>query len=102
MDDHPALWVTVDHLPDRLAYRSLNDMLARRAKQAGVTPPHAHDFRRAFALSMLRAGTDVYTLAKLMGHSGITVLQRYLKQTDADTRLAHLRNSPVDGLDHLK
>ena len=58
--------------------------------------PFPHDFRRAFALAMLRNGTDVYTLAKLMGHEGITVLQRYLKQTYQDTEAAHRRAGPVD------
>jgi integrase/recombinase XerD len=61
-----------------------------------VDKPTPHDFRRAFALSMLRNGTDLYTLAKLMGHEGITVLQRYLKQTNQDTEIAHRRSGPVD------
>lgn len=64
--------------------------------EAGVKKPHLHDFRRAFALSMLRSGTDIFTLAKLMGHKGITVLQRYLKQTHQDTEEAHRRSSPVE------
>jgi site-specific recombinase XerD len=55
-----------------------------------------HDFRRAFALAVLRNGTDVYALAKLMGHDGITVLQLYLKQTYQDTYAAHQRADPVD------
>ena len=70
--------------------------MTRRAKQANVSPPALHDFRRAFALSMLRSGTDIFTLAKLMGHKGITVLQRYLKQTHQDTEEAHRRSSPVE------
>jgi len=45
---------------------------------------------------MLRNNTDVYTLAKLMGHEGITVLQRYLKQTYQDNEAAHRRAEPVD------
>ena len=71
-------------------------MLTRRAEEAGVEEPALHDFRRAFALSMLRNGTDIFTLAKLMGHEGITILQRYLKQTDQDTEEAHRRAGPVD------
>ncbi len=39
-----------------------------------------HDFRRAFALAMLRNGTDIYTSAKLMAKERILVRQRYLKQ----------------------
>jgi len=49
-----------------------------------------------FALALFRNGTDIFTLAKLMGHEGITVLQRYLKQTNVDTEEAHRRAGPVD------
>ena len=52
--------------------------------------------RLRVTLPMLRNETDVYTLAKLMGHEGITVLQRYLQQTYQDTELAHRRTEPVD------
>jgi len=81
---------------ERLGYDGLRGILTRRAQEAGVEEPALHDFRRAFALSMLRNGTDVFTLAKLMGHEGITVLQRYLKQTNLDTEEAHRRAGPVD------
>ena len=57
-----------------------------------------HAFRRAFALTMLREGVDIFTLAKLMGHSTIAVLQRYLKQTTEDVQAAHRRSGPVDRL----
>jgi hypothetical protein len=66
---------------ERLSYDGLLGILTRRAHEAGVEEPALHDFRRAFALSMLRNGTDIFTLAKMMGHEGISVLQRYLKQT---------------------
>lgn len=95
-DDSPALWVTHPRfVSDRLSYDGLREMLKRRSHEAGIEVPGVHDFRRAFALSMLRNGTDVFTLAKLMGHEGITVLQRYLKQTNEDTEAAHRRASPV-------
>jgi len=96
-DDKPALWVTHPRYgSDRLSYDGLREVLTRRAADAKVEQPSLHDFRRAFALAMLRNGTDVYTLAKLMGHEGITVLQRYLKQTYQDTEDAHRRAGPVD------
>jgi integrase/recombinase XerD len=98
-DDHPALWVVhPDWGPGRLAYSGLKMILKRAAKRAGIDKPALHDFRRGFALAMLRNGTDIFTLAKLMGHSGITVLQRYLAQTDQDAKEAHRRASPVDSL----
>jgi len=96
-DDCDALWVTQQRCgSERMHYEGLRDILARRANEACVKKPTLHDFRRAFALSMLRNGVDIFTLAKLMGHEGITVLQRYLKQTNLDTEEAHRRAGPVD------
>ena len=96
-DHRAALWVTHPRFgSDRLSYDGLRSILAHRAEEANVQGPTLHSFRRAFALAMLRNGTDIYTLAKLMGHEGITVLQRYLKQTYQDTRQAHQRAGPID------
>ena len=71
-------------------------MLERYAKLAGIDAPSAHDFRRAFAITMLRNGTDLVTLARLMGHSNLKVLQRYLKQLPEDLQEAHRLAGPVD------
>ncbi len=93
-DDSPALWVTDDG--GRLTYWGLTTAIGRRAEAAKVKKPGLHDFRRAFALNFLRNGGDIYSLQKLMGHSGLQVLRRYLAQTDGDMQNAHRRGSPVD------
>jgi site-specific recombinase XerD len=96
-DNSPALWVTHPRFSsERLSYDGLRAIIHRRSVDARVEEPSLHDFRRAFAIAMLRNKTDIYTLAKLMGHEGITVLQRYLKQTCQDTEAAHRRSGPVD------
>ena len=101
-DDSVALWVTYPGCgSERLSYAGLREILTRRAQKAGVEEPSLHDFRRAFALSMLRNGTDIFTLAKLMGHEGISVLSRYLKQTYQDTEAAHRKAGPVDNSEFL-
>jgi integrase/recombinase XerD len=101
-DNDRALWVTHPRYGSgRLSYDGLREVLTRRAASAHVEVPTPHDFRRAFALAMLRNGTDVYTLAKMMGHAGITVLSRYVKQTYEDTEAAHCRAGPVDNSEFL-
>jgi site-specific recombinase XerD len=82
----------------RLRYESLRDIIRRRARDAGTQPPTLHSFRRAFALTALRNGMDVYSLQKLMGHADLTVLRRYLAQTEGDLREAHQRAGVVDRL----
>ena len=96
-DDHPALWV--NERGERFTRSGLDKTLHLRAKQAGlIETPSAHDFRRAFALNMLRSGCDVFTLQRLMGHSDLSVLRRYLAQTEGDLQEAHRRASPVERL----
>ncbi len=95
-DTNPALWVSIHG--DRMTYAALRCLLRRRAQLIGLKEiPTPHDFRRAFALIMLRNGVDVFALQKLMGHSDLQVLRRYLAQTDQDIQSAHMRGSPVDG-----
>jgi site-specific recombinase XerD len=93
--DHcPALWVTAQGQP--LALASLRQVLIRRGRAAGVTIPSPHAFRRFFALAMLRAGVDLVSIARLMGHSDLETLRRYLAQEAQDLQDAHARGSPVD------
>ena len=81
---------------ERLSYSGLQGIVKRRSNQAGVENPSIHEFRRAFALNMLRAGADIFSIQRLMGHSDISILRRYLDQTKEDIQAAHRRAGPVD------
>jgi site-specific recombinase XerD len=94
-DQSHALFVSTNG--DRLTYNGLRLLLDRRAKLAKLdNKPTLHDFRRAFALNMLRNGVDIFALQRLMGHSDLQIMRRYLAQNDEDNQLAHMRGSPVD------
>jgi len=97
LPDSAPLWVTARG--ERLAYEGLRDAIRRRAKAAGLaTAPTLHSFRRAFALNALRGGVDVYALQRLMGHADLSVLRRYLAQTQEDLQRAHEKAGVVDKL----
>ncbi len=68
-DNSPALWVSQNG--ESISYWGLNEIIERRARKAGVHKPELHAFRRAFALECLRAGVDVFSLQKLMGHADL-------------------------------
>ncbi len=91
-----ALWTMKGG--QRLTYAGLKNMLKGLSKTAGVKPPSLHSFRRFFALEALRNGMDIFSLQLLMGHSDLQILRKYLKQTDADIKLAHEKSGPVDNL----
>lgn len=96
LPEHAPLFLTRDGR--RLTYYTLRQLLRRLSEKAGISEPGAHDFRRAFALNFLRNGGDIFTLQRLMGHADITVLRRYLAQTDDDLQSGHARFGPVDHL----
>ena len=95
-DDNGALWITKDG--ERLTYGGLRSMLRRRSDTAKVVMPTIHSFRRLFALTMLRNDVDIFSLQRLMGHSDLQVMRRYLAQSDKDVYNAHVRGAPVDNL----
>ncbi len=95
-EDAGALWVTPTG--NRLTAAGLRQVMRRRGHAAGVRVPSLHSFRRAFALACLRGGMDVYSLQKLMGHADLSVLRRYLAQTEADLQAAHAKSGPVNHL----
>lgn len=90
------LWVT--ERGDPLSYNGLRSILRRRAQMAGVAAPTAHDFRRFFGLAMLKNGADLLTVARLLGHSSLAVISRYVKQAQDDLRAVHERAAPMDRL----
>lgn len=81
---------------ERLKYNGLRTMVRRRAGLAGLELSKIHAFRRSFTIESLRAGADLLTLQRLLGHSDLTVLKRYAKQTVDDLRAVHAATSPVD------
>ena len=93
-DSNPALWIS--RTGERLTETGLRMMLRRRAARGNVPAPSPHAFRRAFALERWRAGSDILTISKLMGHTTLQVLTRYLKQAGEDLEQAAKQSSPVD------
>lgn len=86
-----ALWVT--RQSDRLDYDGLRSLIRRRAELAGVDPPPLHGFRRAFVLDCIRAGVDLLTIQRLVGHSSLAVIARYAKQTTEDLKAGHTKKT---------
>jgi len=97
-DDNEAVWVSPRTGMERLTYDGLRMIMKTRSVKANIPEVTCHEFRRAFAINMLRNGADVFTLQKLMGHASLTVLRRYLNQTELDVRVVHRRTSPADNM----
>ena len=69
--------------------------LRRYAQKAGLKRFSAYDLRHQYAIQYLRNGGDVFTLQRGMGHSTLSMTERYLALSDDDVRRAHEKASPV-------
>lgn len=50
-----------------------------------------HCFRHSFAMLLLNKGTDIYTIAKLMGHKSVSSTQVYAQLSDEQLRKTVLK-----------
>ena len=83
----------------RLLRNGVTQLLSRIGKKAGVSPSNAHRFRRTFAVSFLRNGGDIFTLQRILGHSTLEMVRKYLDGlSDDDAHEAHKKFSPGDRL----
>jgi integrase len=57
---------------------TLNKMMLRWCREAGVTPVTPHMLRHSTATNLLRAGVPLHLTASLMNHSSVQVTMRYV------------------------
>jgi site-specific recombinase XerD len=61
-----------------------------------LTSTRIHAFRRTFALTLWRKGTNILSISRLLGHSSIEVTKRYIAVGNEDLQKAHALASPAD------
>lgn len=72
----------------RLSSQAINDIVRRRAQEAGVKPFTPHDLRRTFAGDMLDQGADIVTVQYIMRHSDPKTTAQYDRRPDNVRRAA--------------
>ncbi len=81
-----------------LTAEGLRQAIRRLANRAGVQGVHPHRLRHTAAVTFLRAGGDVFSLQRMLGHSSLEVTRNYVLLTDTDVKRVHQRASPADRL----
>lgn len=92
------LFAAIKPAGERLTLSGIVQLFKRLSEASGVAGCQAHNLRRTFAIECLRNGMNIFILAKLMGHSDISVLRPYLALVEHDLQAAHAKASPVDKL----
>ncbi|MBI2912844.1 MAG: tyrosine-type recombinase/integrase [Chloroflexi bacterium] len=81
-----------------LTAEGIRQVIRRLADRAGVRGVHPHRLRHTAAVTFLRAGGDVFSLQRILGHSTLSMTRNYVMLTDADVKAVHQRASPADRL----
>lgn len=97
LKDERALWLGKR---GPLSNMGIYQLVVRRAKQAGITGVHPHQFRHGFAHDCLSAGMSEGDLMRLAGWSpGSRMVYRYgAAQAEERAREAHKKYSPANRL----
>lgn len=86
--DHASLFTTRAGNP--MSVRDLHRMFRRTVRRAGLGSAGVtlHSLRHTFALLLLRAGVDVRSLQRLLGHASLETTAQYLHLQTDDLRAA--------------
>lgn len=94
-------YLVVNHYGEPVLRWRIRDMIYDRGKKAGIKGVRCspHTLRHTCAISYLRAGGDVFSLQRLLGHSSLEMTRRYCSTLSSmDVSAKHRQFSPVDNL----
>lgn len=83
-------WKNPENLTDEhLDHGTIEQMMRKIAKRAGVEKANPHKFRRTCATMALRRGMPVEQVSKMLGHEQISTTMIYLDLTEEELEQAH-------------
>jgi site-specific recombinase XerD len=82
-----------------LTFHGIQQILKRLKASAGLERRCSpHTFRHTFAHNYLVNGGDVFTLQRILGHTSLDMVRRYVALADTDVASRHELASPADHL----
>jgi len=85
--------------PQPIGTKTIERIVKKAARKAGLGDIHPHQLRHSFATHMLDHGTDLLYIADLMGHTSVAATQRYLHVSMPELFKTYRRCHPHGG-DH--
>lgn len=78
----------------------LLQLIRRLGRAAGIQAARCspHTFRHTFAMEFLRAGAHLFTLQQLLGHTTLSMSQKYVALAQAEIESQHRQFLPADRL----
>lgn len=91
-DDCKAVFITERGEPRRLCNRSIQKIVEKIKKKAGIkTNLHCHVFRHTLATMMVTRDVELYKIQKMLGHSSINTTEIYAHMKEEQLHSEHKR-----------
>lgn len=104
VESHLRDWLKIRFEDDaslfQLTARGIQQVFVRIRAETGI-PIHPHKLRHQAATYMVRAHANTHTVKRILGHSSVTVTEKYLSLADEDLQAAHAAASPFERVAHL-
>ncbi|WP_157721956.1 tyrosine-type recombinase/integrase [Tumebacillus avium] len=83
---------------NELSVNSIDERLHEYGKQAKLEGVRvsAHTFRHTFAVHWIKSGGDPFSLQKILGHTDMSMVRRYVRLTEGDVKVKHRQYSPIN------
>jgi integrase/recombinase XerD len=96
IEDEPTLFLSIDNKP--ISIKWFQDTLRKYGRQANIKGVRVspHTCRHTFAKMCVQSGMDVFHLQKLLGHSSLEMVRRYVELFTTDVVKEHRKHSPIE------
>jgi integrase/recombinase XerD len=85
----------INRKPGIMSDKAFDERLKYYQEKCGI-PLRSHRFRHTFALHYIKNGGDPFSLQKILGHSTMEMVKRYVRMCDADVREQHRKYTPLN------
>lgn len=98
MREWMSAWGETDGSLFGLTDQGIRQLFRRIQEETGIKNFYHHACRHTAATTMVRSNMDTHSVKRILGHSSITVTERYLSLSDEDLRVKHEAASPYAAL----
>lgn len=91
-------WLFPSVYAEKLTVDALAESINKYNKRRGVNRTGTHLFRHTFAKKFIMNNGDLFTLQKMMGHSGLEILKEYVELFSTEVKANNDKFNPLIGL----
>ncbi|MFB3882737.1 MAG: tyrosine-type recombinase/integrase [Armatimonadota bacterium] len=98
--DHPESFLFLSATGSPMVMRLAQDIIAKLGRRAGIRDRRIspHVFRRTFATLWISNGGDPFSLQRMLGHTTMEMVNRYVRLSTVDLQRSHALTGPIDRL----